>query len=36
MIHVVDLDAAFSEENSKNREALGRIIRSINVPVQMG
>ncbi|HEX3144864.1 MAG TPA: 1-(5-phosphoribosyl)-5-[(5-phosphoribosylamino)methylideneamino]imidazole-4-carboxamide isomerase [Pyrinomonadaceae bacterium] len=36
MIHVVDLDAAFSEENSNNREALGRIIRSINVPVQMG
>lgn len=36
MIHVVDLDAAFSEENSNNREALRQIIRSINVPVQMG
>ena len=36
MIHVVDLDAAFSEENSSNREALRQIIRSINVPVQMG
>src|SRR6185369_781396 len=36
MIHVVDLDAAFSEQNSNNREALRRIIHSINVPVQMG
>ena len=36
MIHVVDLDAAFSEENSNNREALRRIISSINIPVQMG
>src|SRR6185369_15196090 len=36
MIHVVDLDAAFSEQNSNNREALRRIIHSINIPVQMG
>jgi len=36
MIHVVDLDAAFSEQNSNNREALRRIISSIHVPVQMG
>ncbi|HXI23155.1 MAG TPA: 1-(5-phosphoribosyl)-5-[(5-phosphoribosylamino)methylideneamino]imidazole-4-carboxamide isomerase [Pyrinomonadaceae bacterium] len=36
LIHVVDLDAAFSEENSNNRAALRQIIRSIDVPVQMG
>jgi phosphoribosylformimino-5-aminoimidazole carboxamide ribotide isomerase len=36
MLHVVDLDAAFSEPNSRNREALREIIRSINVPVQLG
>lgn len=36
LIHVVDLDAAFAEENSNNREALRQIIRSINVPIQMG
>ena len=36
MLHVVDLDGAFSEPNSKNRQALREIIRSINIPVQFG
>jgi phosphoribosylformimino-5-aminoimidazole carboxamide ribotide isomerase len=36
MLHVVDLDAAFSEPNSRNRQALTRIIQAISVPVQFG
>jgi phosphoribosylformimino-5-aminoimidazole carboxamide ribotide isomerase len=36
MLHVVDLDAAFSEPNSSNRQALREIIRSVNIPVQFG
>ena len=36
LIHVVDLDAAFSGENSNNRETVRQIIRSIKIPVQMG
>ena len=36
LFHVVDLDAAFSESNSLNREVLSKIIRTTNVPVQLG
>lgn len=36
MLHVVDLDGAFSEPNSNNRRALREIIRAINIPVQFG
>jgi phosphoribosylformimino-5-aminoimidazole carboxamide ribotide isomerase len=36
ILHVVDLDAAFSEPNSSNRHALREIIRSVNIPVQFG
>src|SRR5437762_10181373 len=36
MVHVVDLDAAFGESNSRNRAALREIIRTVNVPVQFG
>ncbi len=36
LIHVVDLDGAFSEPNSANRQTLSEIIRSINIPVQFG
>jgi len=36
MLHIVDLDGAFSEPNSRNRAALREIIRSVNIPVQLG
>jgi phosphoribosylformimino-5-aminoimidazole carboxamide ribotide isomerase len=36
MLHVVDLDGAFSDPNSRNRQALTRIIQTIGVPVQFG
>jgi phosphoribosylformimino-5-aminoimidazole carboxamide ribotide isomerase len=36
MLHIVDLDAAFSDPNSCNREVLRDIIRSIDIPVQLG
>ena len=36
MLHVVDLDGAFSESNALNREVLRCIIRAINIPVQLG
>jgi phosphoribosylformimino-5-aminoimidazole carboxamide ribotide isomerase len=36
MIHVVDLDGAFADANSKNRKVVRRIIRSIAIPVQFG
>jgi phosphoribosylformimino-5-aminoimidazole carboxamide ribotide isomerase len=36
MLHVVDLDAAFSEPDSSNRDALREIIRAVNIPVQFG
>ncbi|HLA10156.1 MAG TPA: 1-(5-phosphoribosyl)-5-[(5-phosphoribosylamino)methylideneamino]imidazole-4-carboxamide isomerase [Pyrinomonadaceae bacterium] len=36
MLHVVDLDAAFGEVNSRNRIALCEIIRSVNIPLQVG
>jgi len=36
MLHVVDLDGAFSEPNSRNRQTLQEIVRSIEIPVQFG
>jgi phosphoribosylformimino-5-aminoimidazole carboxamide ribotide isomerase len=36
MLHVVDLDGAFSESNALNREVLRCITRAINIPVQFG
>jgi phosphoribosylformimino-5-aminoimidazole carboxamide ribotide isomerase len=36
MLHIVDLDGAFSEPNSRNRETLGNIVQSIQIPVQFG
>ena len=36
MLHVVDLDGAFSDPNSRNRQTLTRIIQAIGVPVQFG
>ena len=36
MLHIVDLDGAFFESNSRNRAALQEIIREINIPIQFG
>ncbi|MEP6911157.1 MAG: 1-(5-phosphoribosyl)-5-[(5-phosphoribosylamino)methylideneamino]imidazole-4-carboxamide isomerase [bacterium] len=36
MLHIVDLDGAFSEPNSSNRKTLREIVRSIKIPVQFG
>ena len=36
MLHVVDLDGAFSKTNSPNRKWLGEIVRAVNIPVQFG
>ena len=36
LLHIVDLDAAFSDSGSPNRDLLGRIIRAIDLPVQFG
>ena len=36
MLHIVDLDGAFSAPNSRNREMLRKIVRSIKIPVQFG
>src|SRR3712207_2133020 len=36
MIHVVDLDGAFAEGGSPNREIARRIFESAGVPVQFG
>lgn len=36
MLHVVDLDGAFSEPNSRNRRVLRDIVRAIDIPVQFG
>jgi phosphoribosylformimino-5-aminoimidazole carboxamide ribotide isomerase len=36
MLHVVDLDAAFSEDNKRNRAVLREVIRAVNIPVQFG
>src|SRR5882762_10978854 len=36
MLHVVDLDGAFSESNERNRDVLRDIVRAVNIPVQFG
>ena len=36
MLHVVDLDAAFSDDPSTNRRLLREIIQAIEIPVQFG
>ena len=36
MIHVVDLDGAFSNPNSRNRQVLRTIISGTNIPLQFG
>jgi phosphoribosylformimino-5-aminoimidazole carboxamide ribonucleotide (ProFAR) isomerase len=34
MLHIVDLDAAFSLSNQRNLEVLSKIIRAVDIPVQ--
>src|SRR5260370_7298299 len=36
MLHVVDLDGAFSESNLRNREVLRDLVRAVSIPVQFG
>lgn len=36
MLHVVDLDAAFGDDNTLNRSALQTILRTVDAPVQFG
>ena len=36
MLHVVDLDGAFAEPNSRNRQVLSDIIRAVDIPIQFG
>jgi len=36
MIHIVDLDGAFSDPNSRNRQVLREIISLIKIPLQFG
>lgn len=36
MLHVVDLDGAFADPNSLNRQVLGKIVSGIDIPVQFG
>jgi phosphoribosylformimino-5-aminoimidazole carboxamide ribotide isomerase len=36
MLHIVDLDAAFSDRGSPNRRLLREIIQAIKIPVQFG
>lgn len=36
MLHVVDLDGAFAEPNSRNRQILSEIIRAVDIPIQFG
>lgn len=36
MLHVVDLDGAFSEPNSRNRKVLSSILRAVDTPIQFG
>ncbi len=36
MIHVVDLDGAFADRNSKNRAVVREIISAVGIPVQFG
>src|SRR6476659_2738958 len=36
MIHVVDLDGAFSESDSPNRAVVRKIIDAVDVPIEFG
>jgi len=36
MLHVVDLDGAFSESNFRNRQVLREIVQTTGIPVQFG
>lgn len=36
MLHVVDLDGAFSDSNSRNREVLREIVSQTHLPIQFG
>jgi phosphoribosylformimino-5-aminoimidazole carboxamide ribotide isomerase len=36
LLHIIDLDAAFSDSGSPNRDLLRQIIRAIEIPVQFG
>lgn len=36
MIHIVDLDGAFSDPNSRNRQVLRKVISRIRIPLQFG
>jgi len=36
LLHVVDLDGAFSESNGRNRGVLRDLVRAVRVPVQFG
>ena len=36
MIHVVDLDGAFSETDSPNRAVVKKILRAVDVPIEFG
>ncbi len=36
LLHVVDLDAAFSESNFANREVLRQLIKATRIPIQFG
>ena len=36
MIHIVDLDAAFSNPNSRNRQVLREIVSGVRIPLQFG
>src|SRR5438270_10767040 len=36
MLHVVDLDGAFADRNSKNRKVVRRLIRAEEIPVRSG
>ena len=36
MIHVVDLDGAFSETDSPNRAVVKRMLETVDVPIEFG
>jgi len=36
MLHIVDLDGAFSDSNSRNRQVFREIIRRLEIPTQFG
>ncbi len=36
LLHVVDLDAAFGMDDATNRETIGRIVKEVSIPVEVG